>query len=120
MKSFAKTSVMIALFIMGNALMSHAQCEIGEIEATPTECDSSGYFNIIINFEYANTGSQGFTIQGNGITYGNFEYTDLPVILYDLYGDGTTFYEFVVIDNEFPDCSNYIEFGTWDCFGGDC
>jgi len=120
MKPFTKILLTFALFSFGISLNLHAQCEIGEIEATPTECDSSGYFDVIISFEYANTGNQGFSIQGNNMVYGIFEYEDLPVIIYDLYGDGTTFYEFVVIDNEFTGCSNYIEFGTVDCFGGEC
>ena len=96
------------------------QCEIGEIEATPTECDSMGYFDLVIYFEYANTGNLGFTIQGNGMVYGTYEYADLPVIITDLIGDGTTFYEFAVKDVEFPDCSNFIEFGIVDCNSGDC
>ncbi len=98
-----------------------AQCEIGTIEANATPCDEQGYFNVVIDFEYANVGTQGFTVQGNGATYGNFEYTDLPVTINDLPGDGITFYEFVVRDIEFPDCHNFIEFGIVDCDpAGDC
>ncbi len=120
MKPYSLAFLLFSFITIGITNSSYTQCDIGEIEATPTECDSSGYFDMIINFEYANTGSQGFTLQGSGMMYGTFEYSDLPVILYDLYGDGTTYYEFVVIDVEFPDCSNFIDFGTVDCFGGDC
>jgi len=120
MKPFALTFLFYALISFGITATANAQCDIGEIEATPTECDSAGYFDMIINFEYANTGSQGFTIQGSGLMYGTFQYDDLPVITYGLIGDGTTYYEFVVIDVEFPICSNFIDFGTVDCFGGDC
>lgn len=97
-----------------------AQCEIGAIEATNLPCDSNGFFDVVINFEYANVGSQGFTIQGNGIIYGTYEYNDLPVWIYDLEGDGVTFYEFVVRDVEYPDCSNYNELGIIYCEGGPC
>ena len=106
---------------LGPKATATAQCEIGAIEAYATPCDEQGFFNVIIHFEYANVGSQGFTVQGNGATYGNFEYADLPVTINDLPGDGTTFYEFVVRDVEFHDCHNFIEFGIVDCDpAGDC
>ena len=114
---------LIFLLILNSGLFTtaRAQCEIGTIEATATPCDELGNFNVIISFEYANVGIQGFTIQGNGATYGDFEYADLPVTIYSLPGDGTTFYEFVVRDIEFPDCHNFIDFGTVDCgMGNEC
>lgn len=120
MKPYSITFLLFAFFSMILSTGAMAQCEIGEIEATPMPCDSMGYFDMVINFEYANTGSQGFSVQGGGVTYGTFEYSDLPIIIYDLIGDGTTYYEFVVIDLEYPDCNNFIDFGTFDCNGGDC
>jgi len=120
-----KKSWFLAVFFLlsislGLSSASFAQCEIGEIEATPTPCDSMGFFNLVMNFEYTNVGTDGFTVEGNGMIYGTYEYTDLPIIIYDLEGDGITFYEFVVRDAQTPDCNNFIEFGTFDCDGGDC
>jgi len=110
------------LFLLnfGTSNTISAQCEIGAIEATPTPCDSLGFFDLIINFEYANVGTMGFTVEGLGGIWGTFQYANLPVILYDLEGDGTTFYEFVIRDVEFPDCSNSVEIGIIDCDGGPC
>ena len=108
------------LFSFGFNFTLLAQCEIGELEATPTPCDSNGFFNLIMDFDYANIGNQGFTIEGNGGMYGTYEYSDLPITIYHLEGDGTTFYEFVVRDVEFPDCHNYTELGVIHCDGGPC
>jgi len=112
--------VFLFMFSFGSSKALIAQCEIGAIEATPTPCDSNGYFDLIINFEHANVGSQGFQVEGMGGLWGTFEYVDLPIILYDLEGDGTTFYEFVIRDVEFPDCHNSVEVGVIDCDGGPC
>lgn len=114
-------SVLILLiFLFGFSISSDAQCEIGAIEATPTPCDESCHFNLFIDFEYVNVGSMGFTVEGNGGIYGSFEYSDLPIMLNDLECDGTTDYEFVVRDIEFPDCSNLYELGIVYCEGGPC
>ena len=94
------------------------ECSISEVDATPQPCDESGFFTVLINFEYANGGEQGFRIQGNGNNYGNFEYADLPVTVGPLEGDGTTIYEFVVTDNQFGDCSNWTAIDPVDCGGG--
>lgn len=92
-------------------------CEIGIPQVTVLDCDSSGYFSVQLNFEYANIGDQGFQVQGNGNDYGNFEYTDLPVLIGPLYGDGETEYEFVVTDIQYGECSNWTSIDPVDCVG---
>jgi len=96
-------------------------CEIGEVQATALDCDDNGSFMVEINFDYANVGTDGFHVQGNGNMYGNFEYSDLPIQVGPLEGDGTTAYEFAVIDNQFEGCSNWTEIDPVDCGGsGEC
>jgi len=106
------------IFGMNTSLLS--QCAIGDIEVIPTPCDELGFFDVFLDFEYENTGNEGFTVEGNGVNYGNFEYSALPIVINDLEGDGITFYEFVVRDIQFPDCSNFAELGIIECFGGPC
>jgi len=54
-------------------------CTIGEIFVDITDCVENE-FGIIINFEYANTSDQ-FTVAGNGVSYGTFSYSDLPITI---------------------------------------
>jgi hypothetical protein len=89
-------------------------CEIGEIKVEESNCNGTEIPHVIINFEYANVGQEGFTLKGNGVNYGSFFYQDLPIRIPVEY-DCTQFYEFVVIDNQYDYCSNYIEYGPLCC-----
>ena len=92
--------IFLLFFIFGMNTSLLSQCAIGDIEVTPTPCDELGFFDVFLDFEYENTGNEGFTVEGNGVNYGNFEYSALPIVINDLEGDGITFYEFVVRDYE--------------------
>jgi hypothetical protein len=89
-------------------------CEISNITYTLTECDSAGNFYFILNFDFQNTGGEGFHVQGNGNNYGNFNYDNVPLQVGPFPTDDTE-YEFVVIDNEHPDCSASIVPGNVNC-----
>ena len=94
-------------------------CEIGELNISIGDCNPNQVVTVTVDFDYANTSDQ-FTLQGNGINYGTFSYTDLPIDL-SFVGDGTTIYELVAIDVNNNDCQNFIEFGPLDCNpNGDC
>lgn len=91
-----------------------SECKIGIPKITPSDCISTDVNYVIIDFEYANNGSKGFTVKGNGNNYGEFKYEQLPIrIPLEFICDKS--YEFVIIDNEFPNCSNFIEYGTLCC-----
>ena len=112
---FVFTAALSFLFtVTANQALAN-ECEIGELEVTVLDCDSNGYFNVSLDFDYANVGDEGFSIKGNGNDYGDFEYEDLPVLIGPLEGDGETEYEFVVIDNQFDECSNWTEIDPVDC-----
>lgn len=108
----------LLILFLAHPFSAGAQCEIGQVNATPTECNDLGYFNVIIDFDYANVGDEGFSVQGNGVVYGNYTYDELPVTIYELEGDGVTVYEFVVRDIQYPDCSNWTAIDPVDCDGG--
>ncbi len=95
-------------------------CAIWDLEVVPSDC-VDGMFDVTLNFNHENTGSAGFKVQGNGITYGVFSYDDLPLTLGPLAGNGSTPYEFLVKDVQHGDCSAVFELGTVECPStGDC
>ncbi|MFK7809554.1 MAG: T9SS type A sorting domain-containing protein, partial [Saprospiraceae bacterium] len=89
-------------------------CNIYEVIATPFGCDQ-GEFLIELDLEYQNVGNLGFQVFGNGNNYGNFSYTDLPIILEGFNGDGETTYEFIAIDLLDNTCLNFTEVEPFDC-----
>ena len=93
-----------------------AGCIIYNLEANPLPCDQDGNFFISIDFDFQNTSSQGFNITGNGTSFGNFLYSQVPLLLGPFDGEVSQFFEFVVtdIDNEF--CFDATEIGTLACF----
>jgi len=114
-------AIMISVSVNAeNGIQIAQPCEIGEILIEVEPCDESGNFEVVLTFEYANIGAEGFRVQGNGNNYGNFEYESLPISIGPLEGDGITEYEFVVIDNEIEDCSNWTAIDPVDCNSGEC
>jgi len=92
-------------------------CYIYDVVAQAGECDSAGYFMVEIDFTVQNPQAAGFTVVGNGVTYGNFDYNQASYTIGPLAGDGITPYEFVVRDNEDNSCSDFYELGIVDCSG---
>lgn len=89
-------------------------CHIWDM-TVETVCDSSNtLFNAIINFNHSNT-SDSFRIQGNGIYYGTFAYGSLPITLSGLAANCTTNYEFVAIDDNSQNCSDFVNVGEVCC-----
>lgn len=113
---FAFLTLALSIFTMQ---FSTAQCAIWEVSAVPGDCDGN-FFNVALDFEYGGVGNEGFTVLGNGNDYGDFEYADLPVSIGPLEGDGTTVYEFVILDNQNSDCNNWTDIDPVNCGAGDC
>ncbi len=94
-------------------------CSISNVFAEAYQCDEDGMFLIDLTFGFNNVGDEGFTVQGNGMNYGNFEYSEMIqngyITLGPLEGDAETFWEFVVMDLENEDCQDFVEFGVVDC-----
>ncbi len=90
-------------------------CLIYNLEATPQPCTEDGLFSVILDFDFTNTGSNGFTVAGNGTIYGTFEYEDLPIEIDSFDGSGSQFLEFVVTDSQDEFCFAALEIGTLGC-----
>ncbi len=94
---------------------SGGDCHLGDMTAIASPCDSNGKFYVTINFNHQNTGNNGFTVQGNGTNYGNFNYADLPITLGPLMSSMTQNWEFVAIDNQHELCRTDTHIGVVDC-----
>lgn len=98
----------------------NANCEIFDLVAEVLPCTPNGVFSVVLDFEYANVGGQGFKVVGNGQNYGTFQYTELPITIGALPGNGTTVYEFIVMDLVNPNCMDVVEVGPVDCEQDPC
>lgn len=90
-------------------------CSITNVQALATPC-ISGQFFAIVTFDFTSGSAQGYSISGNGETYGSYFYDGVqPIIIGPLQGDGTTEYYFVVQDNEDQNCGGVDTLGVIDC-----
>ncbi len=78
-------------------------CKLNDLILEKTVCDPQNQFYVLINFKGQNT-SECFRITGNGKSYGEFRYIQLPVKIGPFNGDCTTEYEFEIKDCLKPDC----------------
>ena len=92
-----------------------AGCIIYNLEANPLPCDQDGNFFITIDFDFQNTSSEGFSITGNGSSFGNFSYSQVPLTLGPFDGEVSQFFEFVVTDLQNEFCFDATEIGTLAC-----
>ncbi len=89
-------------------------CQITQVIATPLPCNDYSFL-VSVNLEVNNPSSPGFTLAGNGVIYGTYLYTDLPVTVGPLFGDNQSVYEFIAWDVENPECQNHTSLEAADC-----
>lgn len=106
------------LFLLSVLLFSKPvfaqDCHIFDLTAQVVDC-ANGQFYVVLNFQHENTGQEGFKVFGNGQSYGNYPYSNVPVTIGPLAANGTTNYEFVVRDLVFQDCQDVVQLGTVSC-----
>lgn len=99
---------------------NNSDCMFKELHVIK-ECDGDSIFYVVIDFIPVNPGANGFRIKGNGVTYGEFAYSDLPVTLGPLPANCSTPYEFLIHDLNHPDCKAVYELGKVCCQNqGEC
>jgi len=103
-------------FVFGLHIYANAQsfCKLDSLIVRKSECNTTGEFFVEIDFFHTGT-SDFFTLAGNGIFYGKFSYSALPLKIGPLKGNCTTPYEFVVRDFQFQDCFTFVELGKVCC-----
>ncbi|MEP6794548.1 MAG: hypothetical protein ABJB16_09505, partial [Saprospiraceae bacterium] len=72
-------------------------CQITQVTATPLPCNALT-FMVSVNLQVTNPTSPGFTLAGNGVIYGTWLYSDLPVNVGPFLGDPMSSYEFIAWD----------------------
>jgi hypothetical protein len=87
--------------------------------AIASDCDANNMFTVTIGLTYTEPGSA-FTLSGNGVNYGTYSYNALPVVLGPFLGNGMTFYEFLAIDVDNPNCANETSLGFINCNTAPC
>lgn len=90
-------------------------CAINDLIAEAHPCDANGMFLVDIDFNIQNPPSDSFTIVGNGNDYGTFHYDNLFITIGPLEGDGTTIFEFIIIDQNTPSCTAFTGLEPIDC-----
>ena len=96
-------------------------CQFVDLSVETICDDYTGTFSYEINFDSQNEGANGFTIAGNGNSYGPFSYADLPISFGELTGDGLFTLELILSDIDNPDCQIVWEGDPIECTsGGQC
>lgn len=86
------------------------------LEITTAMVDSCFGFEFDVTIDLAHEGtSEFFVITGNGFDYGQYAYSDLPIVLTDLEANTSLEYEFVVTDSESSACMDSIYIGVVAC-----
>lgn len=89
-------------------------CVLTNFTARAIECDERGWFKVLLNFKHQNTGKT-FKLFQNGEEIGEYEYSQLPIILGPMAipFDGSLYWEIVDAENE--DCRARTELTSFHC-----
>ncbi|MEO6191079.1 MAG: hypothetical protein ABIO44_12735, partial [Saprospiraceae bacterium] len=99
---------------------TQGDCKLSEFKIEKSTCDEKKEFYVTLNFKHDNT-SDCFTVQGNGVNYGTFNYADLPINIGPLKGNCETNYEFQITDCQNENCTFEVHLGKVCCeTQGDC
>jgi hypothetical protein len=96
------------------------ECHIFDVIAEAHPCTPNGVFFVDIAFGFENVGNAGYQIVGNGQNYGTFSYDEPFPTLGPFPGNSSTVLEFVVIDLENPNCSDFAVVEPVDCNNAPC
>lgn len=90
------------------------ECGFPSVLLEPSDCDSSGQFSLVLDFELPLNYSDSFVVEGPEDFRVVLAYTDLPIDLGSFQG-GEEFYYFYLIDPAYPDFTAKIELGRVVC-----
>ncbi len=89
-------------------------CQMNILEVEVEEC-ADDLFGVYLSVEVLDPASNSFHLLGNGTDYGYFSYDQSPYYIGPLNADGTTDYEFIVIDSIDLACTIDTSIGTMFC-----
>ncbi|MBK8699919.1 MAG: hypothetical protein IPN29_10450 [Saprospiraceae bacterium] len=83
-------------------------CNLSEATYQIIPCNVSGKIYVKFRFKSTNPGVNGFTVRGNGQVYGDFQYGLEYYYLGPIMPDCLKKYEFVIVDNLYPQCKTNL------------
>lgn len=90
-------------------------CHLYDIVVTPVECTSNTTYKLILNFNHDNTPSPSFDIFANGVLFGTYQYSQLPLTINNYPSNGNAGDLIKVRDHENHDCFAVKEFEGLTC-----
>lgn len=78
-------------------------CNITELSADASDCNDADEFFVELDFIPTGNHSTSFTVRGNGVSYGQFDYDELPIRLGPFGLNTPPVLEFIVRDLEAPE-----------------
>ncbi|MEN0005433.1 MAG: T9SS type A sorting domain-containing protein [Bacteroidota bacterium] len=94
-------------------------CNFNGLSVQTSDCDGEN-FSVSIDFEAENPGPLGYFVFVNGEINGPFSYSNTPITLGPFVGDGSTEYDFLLLDVADPSCFAYAEIGAVTCDPNQC
>lgn len=91
-----------------------AECNIHDLTAVPSECETDSTFALIINFSVDNPIGPGFVVYANGVNVGEFPYANLPITIASFQSDEGRV-EITVQANDYEACSATTTFEVPNC-----
>ena len=86
--------ILLAFFMLAFSIqIIKAQCEltVTNFIVEPYPCDAVGNFMVDLDFDYSNAIiTDSFTLEVNGVSYGDFAYANLFITVGPFNGDGVT------------------------------
>jgi hypothetical protein len=90
-------------------------CTIENIDVEIQPCTPNNIFYVHLLFDVENPGPEGFSVFGNGQSYGSFEYGEFFYNIGPFESNANGLYELIIVDNTDDNCSGEITFGPVDC-----
>ena len=97
-------------------------CKIQNVKVVADDCDDDGYFKAKLSFDVTNPNDLGYYVFVDGQIEGPFDYSEEnnTQVLGPFKGDGSTIYDFLILDIAEPACFGYYELGPVNCEPEDC
>lgn len=90
------------------------ECNLSNLVVERYPC-IGGQFLVDLAFDIKDPGAEGYYVFTNGQINGPYSYDQAFITLGPFVGDGSTVYDFLVIDIADPSCYGYYELGPVDC-----
>lgn len=106
-------------------ILNSGTCEIVNFVYDTGECTSDSTYNIVVNFQVANSTANHFNVYGNGVLIGNYALSALPLTIHNFHYNGganDVIQVCMVLPNTSTTCCKTVEFPVPACIlnSGNC